>query len=101
RDLSRTPLFQVMFVLQNAPGGNLELPGLSLSPLTTESRTTQLDLTLAMEETRQGLNSVFVYNTDLFDDATVGRMISHFETLLYAIAAHPEARISSLPLLPA
>jgi amino acid adenylation domain-containing protein len=98
RDLSRTPLFQVMFVMQNAPVEGLELPGLTLSPVLIESGTTQLDLTLSVRETGRGLELVFVYNTDLFAAATIRRMSRHLETLLRAVAVEPQARISTLAL---
>ncbi|MEA5623266.1 non-ribosomal peptide synthetase, partial [Nostoc sp. UHCC 0251] len=100
RDLSHTPLFQVMFVLQNAPiSQQLELTGLTVSPLVVKSTTTKFDLTLAMEKTATGLVGVWEYNTDLFDASTIERMTGHFLTLLEGIIANPEERISQLPLL--
>ncbi|MHC5744030.1 MAG: non-ribosomal peptide synthetase [Nostoc sp.] len=100
RDLSHTPLFQVMFVLQNAPiSQQLELTGLTVSPLVVKSTTTKFDLTLAMENTATGLVGVWEYNTDLFDASTIERMTGHFLTLLEGIIANPEERISQLPLL--
>ncbi|MFS0517035.1 amino acid adenylation domain-containing protein [Nostoc sp. UIC 10607] len=100
RDLSHTPLFQVMFVLQNAPiSQQLELTGLTVSPLVVKSTTTKFDLTLGMENTATGLVGVWEYNTDLFDASTIERMTGHFVTLLEGIIANPEERISQLPLL--
>ncbi|MBN3890742.1 MAG: non-ribosomal peptide synthase/polyketide synthase [Nostoc sp. JL31] len=100
RDLSHTPLFQVMFVLQNAPiSQQLELTGLTVSPLVVKSTTTKFDLTLAMENTATGLVGMWEYNTDLFDASTIERMTGHFLTLLEGIIANPEERISQLPLL--
>ena len=99
RDLSRNPLFQVMFVLQNAPMEALTLPGLVVNPLKFDRRTAQFDLTLSMEKTGQGLRGVLEYNTDLFDAATVTRVAGHFQTLLEGIVANPEQRLSDLPLL--
>ncbi|MBD2520193.1 amino acid adenylation domain-containing protein, partial [Nostoc sp. FACHB-973] len=100
RDLSHTPLFQVMFVLQNAPmSQQLELTGLTVSPLVVKSTTTKFDLTLGMENTANGLVGVWEYNTDLFDASTIERMTGHFLTLLEGIIANPEERISQLPLL--
>ncbi|MBE8998848.1 non-ribosomal peptide synthase/polyketide synthase [Nostoc sp. LEGE 12447] len=100
RDLSHTPLFQVMFVLQNAPmSQQLELTGLTVSPLVVKSTTTKFDLTLAMENTTTGLVGMWEYNTDLFDASTIERMTGHFVTLLEGIIANPEERISQLPLL--
>jgi amino acid adenylation domain-containing protein len=99
RDLSRNPLFQVMFVLQNASVQALELPGLSLSPVEIGTGTTHFDLTLHIEDTEQGLAGTFAYNTDLFEAVTITRMLGHFRTLLEAAAAAPERRLSDLPLL--
>jgi non-ribosomal peptide synthetase component F len=74
RSLSHTPLFQVLFALQNVPVGELELPGLSLSPLTLESVTAKFDLSLMLSETEQGLVGVWEYSTELFETATIERL---------------------------
>ncbi|MEH1848660.1 MAG: amino acid adenylation domain-containing protein [Nostoc sp.] len=99
RTLSHTPLFQVMFVCQDAPLQSLELPGLKFTPLIVDSGTAKLDLTLFLEDTKQGLMGALEYNTDLFETDTISRMIGHFQTLLTGIVAHPDANISKLPLL--
>ncbi|WP_419183617.1 non-ribosomal peptide synthase/polyketide synthase [Scytonema hofmannii] len=99
RDLSHTPLFQVMFVLQNAPTSVVELTGLTVNSLPVEIATTKFDLTLSMENTPTGLVGGWEYNTDLFDSSTIERMIGHFVTLLEAIVANPTERIDQLPLL--
>jgi amino acid adenylation domain-containing protein len=99
RDLSHTPLFQVMFTLQNTPVSTLELTGLSLSSIPVATQTAKFDLTLALEHTNQGLRGVWEYNTDLFDRTTIEGMTGHFVTLLESIVAHPEQQISQLPLL--
>jgi amino acid adenylation domain-containing protein len=99
RSLSHTPLFQVMFVLQNAPMERLELPGLTLASLEMEIVTAQFDMTLSIEEIEQGLNGELEYNMDLFDGVTITRMVRHFQRLLEAIVANPEQRVSELPLL--
>ncbi|MFN6567974.1 non-ribosomal peptide synthase/polyketide synthase [Dendronalium sp. ChiSLP03b] len=101
RDMSHTPLFQVMFVLQNAPVSEFELTGLSVSLLPVESSTAKFDLTLVMENTAAGLVGWWEYNTDLFDSSTIERMTGHFVTLLEGIVANPSERISQLPLLAA
>jgi aspartate racemase len=74
RDLSRNPLFQVMFVLQNAPISALEFRGLSLTPLEVHNGTAKFDLTLELEESAEGIRGWFEYNTDLFDTLTITRM---------------------------
>ncbi|QLE40077.1 amino acid adenylation domain-containing protein [Nostoc sp. C052] len=99
RDLSHTPLFQVMFVLENAPTSQLELTRLTVNPLPIENATSKFDLTLGMENTATGLVGAWEYNTDLFDDSTIARMTGHFVTLLEAIVANPQERISQLPML--
>jgi amino acid adenylation domain-containing protein len=99
RDLSRNPLFQVMFVLQNASVQAVELPGLILNPVIADSGTTHFDLTLHIVDTEQGLVATAAYNTDLFDAATITRMLRHFQTLLEGIVTSPDRRLSELSLL--
>ncbi len=99
RDLSHTPLFQVMFVLQNAPMSALELPGLTLSPLESNSDSAKLDLTLYMTETAEGLIGNLEYNTDLFEESSIQRMAAHLQMLLEGIVANPQQRLSELTLL--
>jgi amino acid adenylation domain-containing protein len=98
RDRSRSPLFQVMFLLQNASetaGGTSA--GLTLSPLPATNGASAFDLTLAITETPERLWAVIEYNTDLFDAATIERLLEHYRRLLAAAAADPDARISALP----
>ena len=100
RDPSRTPLFQVMMVLQNAPGGGtLGLPGLTLGHVETGAADAKFDLTLTMTEGDEGLSGALQYNTALYEGRTIRRMIGHFERLLEAAAADPRLRLSELPLL--
>ncbi|MBE8992737.1 non-ribosomal peptide synthetase, partial [Nostoc sp. LEGE 12450] len=99
RDMSHTPLFQVMFALQNAPMSEIELTGLTVSSLPIESSTAKFDLTLSMENTTTGLVGGWEYNTDLFSCSTIERMTGHFVTLLEGIVANPSEQISQLPLL--
>ncbi|PSB59548.1 non-ribosomal peptide synthetase [Chamaesiphon polymorphus] len=108
RDLSHSPLFQVMFVLQNAPTSELKLPGLNLSAVATPTTIAKFDLTLAIAEpansddAASGLTGVWEYNTDLFDLATIDRMSGHFEQLLSAIVNNPDGAICQLqPIAPA
>ena len=101
RDLCHTPLFQVMFVFQNAPTSQVELTKLTVSTLPIKGTTSRFDLTLIMQNTATGLVGVWEYNTDLFDASTIERMTGHFVTLLEAIVANPQEQISQLPLLTA
>jgi len=99
RSLSYTPLFQVMFSLDDALVPAVELPELSVSSYPVEIGTAKFDLGLSMENTASGLIGVWEYNTDLFDETTIARMAGHYQTLLEAIAANPKQEISELPLL--
>jgi amino acid adenylation domain-containing protein len=98
RDLSYTPLVQVMLVL-NEPMSQIQMAGLTVSPLAVETATAKFDLTLSFENTPSGLIGNWEYNTDLFDASTIARMTRHFQTLLEAIVANPQQRVSALPLL--
>jgi len=99
RDLSYTPLFQVMFVLQNSPMPRIEIDELTLSYLETENETAKFDLTLSIENQDTGLVGTWEYNTDLFDSSSIERMTGHFISLLSGIIANPELPITRLPLL--
>ncbi|MFM7367501.1 MAG: non-ribosomal peptide synthetase, partial [Sphaerospermopsis kisseleviana] len=99
RNLSHSPLFQVMFVLQNTPISTLELSGLSVNLLEVKSEISKFDLTLAMEESASGLVGVWEYNSDLFDSRTIERMAGNFITLLESIVANPQESIAQLPIL--
>ncbi|MCP4662121.1 MAG: amino acid adenylation domain-containing protein, partial [bacterium] len=97
RDLSSTPLFQVMFALQNAPQESLDLPGLTLSPAAAEpGNTAKFDLTLSMQESEIGVVGGLEYCSDLFDATTMDRFLVHFEQLLAWAVADPERRLSEL-----
>ena len=99
RDLSRSPLFQVMFAHQNAPRKVPELPGLSVSSVEINNETAKFDLSLRTWDEPHGLRGELEYSTDLFDAATIRRMLGHFETLLQAIVTNPDRRIFNLPIL--
>ncbi|MCP4661353.1 MAG: AMP-binding protein, partial [bacterium] len=98
RDLSSTPLFQVMFILQNLPQETLEMPELTMSPVPTEAATTKFELTLSLQESGNRIYGSLAYNTDLFDETTIRRLVTHFERLLAGIAADPERRIGEVEL---
>ena len=101
RDLSRSPLFQVMFVFQNTPNQPWELLGLTITPLEIHNGTAKIELTLDLKETSEGIKGGIEYNTDLFEAATITRMLGHFQTLLEGIVANPEQHLLNLPLLTA
>jgi amino acid adenylation domain-containing protein len=99
RDLARSPLFQVMFILQNNVSGPLTLPGLTLSPYAFETTAAKFELTLSLFEGADGLVGSIEYNTDLFDGATVERMAGHFGRLLASAVAAPDRPVGELPML--
>ncbi|HEY2739430.1 MAG TPA: amino acid adenylation domain-containing protein, partial [Thermoanaerobaculia bacterium] len=99
RSLSRSPLFQVMLVLQNNAPERLEMPGVELQHLAMPTVTTDFDLTLVLHESGQGLEAALDYSTDLFDSTTAARLLAQLERLLEAAAEAPETRLSQLPLL--
>ncbi|HWE61083.1 MAG TPA: amino acid adenylation domain-containing protein, partial [Chloroflexota bacterium] len=101
RNLSHNPLFQVMFILHNAPLESVVLPTLTVRTLPVEYGTAKFDLTLSAAETAQGLLGQWEYRTDLFEEATIRRMAGHFQTLLEGIVADPERRLLDVPLLTA
>lgn len=100
RDLSRHPIFQVLFVLKNLPDRDLHNPpGLHVERFEVEYRTAKFDLSLYVDEDGPQIKGFFEYNTDLFEAATIRRMIGHFQTLLEGIVANSDRALSTLPLL--
>ena len=103
RSLSYNPLFQVMFALQNAPLNALELPNLKAQYLAVENQRIKFDLSLILEEieTEQGsyLEGFWEYDSHLFTDERITRMVGHFQTLLKGIVANPQQTVRELPLL--
>ncbi|HWU90794.1 MAG TPA: amino acid adenylation domain-containing protein, partial [Kofleriaceae bacterium] len=99
RDLSRSPVFQVMFALQNAPAPAFALEGLTARRLELESGTAKFDLFLEIQPTADGYLARWELNTDLFDRSTIERLAGHFENLLDGVLAHPMVRVGSVPLL--
>ncbi|MDZ8023959.1 MAG: amino acid adenylation domain-containing protein [Nostoc sp. DedQUE11] len=97
RDLSRTPLFQSKFVLQNAPILPLELEGLKLKIAEEiDNGTAKFDLLLTMWETEQGLSGSLEYSTDLFNATTIAKFITDYEIILRAVVAQPNIRFTSI-----
>lgn len=99
KSLSHTPLFQAMFVFQDAAMSALDLSDLTLSALQGGSGTTKFDLTLFMEDTGERLLGTLEYNADLLEASTISLMFGHLQTLLEAVVAHPEQQINNLSLL--
>ncbi len=99
RDTSRTPLFQVMFSLQNAPMPPMKMGGVEISLSDDATTVSPFDLSFDVTERADGLLCGLEYNSDLFDGATIRRMLRHFAVLLDAATAEPATRASALPLL--
>ncbi|MCA1612827.1 MAG: condensation domain-containing protein [Acidobacteria bacterium] len=98
RGQSRQRIFQVWFVLQNAPMQALELPGLTLSDFGLLRETSQFDLALSMTEIDGQLTAALNYSTDKFDADTVAQMAEHFTVLLAEASADPEWPLLEIPL---
>ncbi|HMD98156.1 MAG TPA: amino acid adenylation domain-containing protein, partial [Terriglobia bacterium] len=99
RSLSHSPLFQVMFVLQNAPSESLPLAGVSARASEIDTGTAKLDLTVSLEESSGCITGWVEYSTDLFEAETIRRMVGHFKTLLASAVQDPDQRISALRML--
>ncbi len=116
RDLSRPPIFQVMFTLQRShllyeeglsqlalskEGISIDLGGLPMQAVTLDKRMSPFDLTMQVADSESDLGAAIEFNLDLFDPPTVDRMLAHYRTLLEGIVADPMARVAALPLLTA
>jgi amino acid adenylation domain-containing protein len=99
RNLSYSPLFQVLLQLQDAPLSQLEWSGLTVTQLALESMNVKFDLTLILEKTTDGLVGEIQYNTDLFKASTIERLQEHLKILLSSMVANPQQSIYQLPLL--
>jgi amino acid adenylation domain-containing protein len=99
RDVSRNPLFQVMFIMQNAPRPLPQMSGISFERIEIETERSAFDLALCLRERDEKLIGYFEYANDLFDASTIERMVGHFKTLLEGIVANPDQPITILPIL--
>lgn len=107
RDMSRNALFQVLFVWQNMPKNDAASlgvssgasPDLHIEGTLVHTDTAKLDIILYMDETADGIEGMWEYNTDLFDHTTIARMAHRLETLLTGAMADPDQRLSELPIM--
>ena len=99
RDMSRSPLFQVMFVLQNTPSEALELEGLSLSAVESAGETAKFELTLALQEQDGVIVGGVSYNRDLYEAETIGRLAASYERVIHAVVADAAQRVFEIDLL--
>ena len=100
RNMTHTPLFQVMFTLQNAAAGEMRLPNLTLAPQAIHGGTTPFDLTLSLATGSEGITGWLEYSTDIFDEDTARRFVRYFETLLRGIVAEPDRPLALLEIMP-
>ena len=101
RELSRNPLFEVMFVLQNAPQERMRMAGLEVTLEEVDTETAKFDLNLVLMKEAGKLGGHLQYNADLFEAETIARMVGHYTQLLGSIVANEEERIAELELLTA
>ncbi|MCB1055191.1 MAG: amino acid adenylation domain-containing protein, partial [Acidobacteria bacterium] len=99
RSLNHTPLFQVMFGLHNARGGELDVEGLRLSPVDGDESVAKFDLHLAMEESDETFEGTLEYAAELFDPTTARRLTRHLVQLVASAVESPDGRVSDLALL--
>ncbi|HET7232357.1 MAG TPA: amino acid adenylation domain-containing protein [Longimicrobium sp.] len=101
RSLDRHPLFQVIFTMHPGGYGAPDLPGISVDVAEKDNGTAKVDLVLGMTEDADGIDAVFQYASDLFDEATIRRMAGHLATLTDAALADPARPVAALPLMTA
>jgi amino acid adenylation domain-containing protein len=101
RKPSLSPLFQTMFVYQNAPLPPMRMGGLTLVPITVEKYSAQFDLLLFLWEENEELSGLLEFNTDLFEPSTITRLVGNFQVLLEGAVRTPDLRLSELPILDA
>ena len=99
RNMSYTPLFQVMFGLDNEIVDSIDLEGIKATHQPLEFKIAKFDLSLSIQVKETGLTAIWEYNTDLFEPSTIERLSGHFVNLLTGIIANPEQTVSQLPLL--
>ena len=99
RDLSRSPLFQTKFLLQNEQREQMQLTGLQMSPISVAGATAKYSLTLQIKDDSSHFAGLIEYMTDLYDVSTIRRFVGHFKNVLAEIVANPEQRVGELSLL--
>ena len=100
RNLSYSPIFQILFVLQNAPTSSIaDLPNEDPAPSNVDTGTAKFDLTISLTETNQGMSGGVEYNRTLFTLDRIERLVGHYKVILLAIAENPDEPIWRLPIL--
>jgi len=101
RDLSRTPLYQVVFMLQNAALPEMDLAGVKAVPRLAETGAAKFDLVMALQDEPDSLSGVLEYNSDLFVPSTINRMLEHYQSVLERVVESPDQKLSELTVLSA
>src|SRR5580765_6989875 len=96
RNLSYSPVFQVMFILQNTPAAVTQADSIRFAQQDIDAGSSKLDLTLNLEEIADGCVGWVEYSTDLFDRSTIERLIDEFQSLLRSIVENPRRPLSEL-----
>jgi non-ribosomal peptide synthetase component F len=96
RNLSHTPIFQVLFVMENFARGKVSLNGVQLEALGSEFPVSKFDLSLFLREGSDGLQGLWAYRTDLFDASSIDRISGQFSTLLTQLLQEPDRHIEDL-----
>ncbi len=99
RDISRNPLFDTVFALENMDASEIHLSNVKFIPYKYDFKIAKFDLQLVLSETQYGFNCDLEYNTRLFKHETVERMASHYANLLTKIVMNPESKISEIDML--
>ncbi len=99
RNLNQAPLFQVMFAFQDVPAQPLKIPGLDVRRASVNRHVAIYDLCFSLRDEPDGLKQSLVYSTDLFESATMERLLDHYRVLLEAVVANPDQSILQLPIL--
>ena len=99
RDLTQTPIFQLFINMYNFNEAGVELDRLTVTPMRPVEQGPQFDIEFFVREHDDGTHCIFLYDLDLFDAATIDRMLGHFQILLEGIVRDPDRRVSELPLL--
>ncbi|MET8046927.1 amino acid adenylation domain-containing protein [Streptosporangium sp. NPDC005286] len=99
RHLSRSPLFQMMFLYQQGADSRPDLDGLTVTSVQVPCETSKFDLTLALRDDDDGIEGIVEYSTDLFDEDSIRRLIRHFRTLVAGAVADATTPVRELPIL--
>src|SRR4030095_5016394 len=99
RDLSRSPLFQVEFVWQNAPQEELRMGGTTVSGFGINYGMAKFDLTLSLNESRERVSGMAGYSTDLYKASSISRLLRHLRRMLETMVAERERRVGEIELL--